>query len=529
MNNTKNSYSDLEHLELVARRIAESGVDITSNYGDWMDVTFSCASLGEAAREPYHTICSQYPGYSREECDAKFDNCLRTSHGGITLGTLMKLAKDNSIDTSLPKGRRPKSEEKRKEERENRFRLMSEKVREWYDFRFNTWKNRVEIRELNTYEWTPLNDRDLSTLFTRLQECGICVKQADLKALLESRDFSSDYNAVNDWLEGLTPYNPEEGRNYLHEFFAEHLTYGDPENADFYQRMLEKWFVGMVALWIGRADENPIMPVFCGPQHIGKTFFIRHLLPPELCQYYKEPSPRDPVDKDFIISLSEVVMIFLDEFSISSSLKSDTYKAIITSKQSNLRDAYAHFREVRQRKASLIGATNLMQFIRDVEGNRRYVGIDLVATTNLKEHPLPYEGAYAQALWLLENGYDPKPTKEESEEISKHNITFMEPNDTEEALMSFLRHPNGLDTEEMLSAGDLMQELGVRGFRGPSFNSNNIGKAMRHLGFEKKMRQGYTKYRVVIKDFELLKKERKIEAVRNSENEGETSEKLLPL
>lgn len=34
----KNNYSDLEHLELVARRIAESGCDITREYNDWINV-----------------------------------------------------------------------------------------------------------------------------------------------------------------------------------------------------------------------------------------------------------------------------------------------------------------------------------------------------------------------------------------------------------------------------------------------------------------------------------------------------------
>ena len=63
-----NYLKDLEHLQLVAGRIAESGTDITSTYNDWLKVTFSCASLGEAAREPYHIICSQYPNYRREEC-----------------------------------------------------------------------------------------------------------------------------------------------------------------------------------------------------------------------------------------------------------------------------------------------------------------------------------------------------------------------------------------------------------------------------------------------------------------------------
>lgn len=121
MNKTQNSYSDVEHLELVARRIAESGADLTSDYKSWMDVTFACASLGEQARESYHLICSQYAGYKREECDEKFSNCLKSGRGVVSLGTLMKMASDCGIDTSLPRGRRTKSSHQKKQESEARM------------------------------------------------------------------------------------------------------------------------------------------------------------------------------------------------------------------------------------------------------------------------------------------------------------------------------------------------------------------------------------------------------------------------
>jgi len=508
-----NSFNDLEHLELVARRIAESGIDITNDYAEWINVTFACASLGEAAREAYHTICRQYPTYNRAECDEKFDNCLRTGRGDVRIATLFQSAKEHGIDTSLPRGPRPKSPAQKKEERENRFQLMRQRIEQEYETRFNVWKNRVDIRELPSGEFKPLNERDLSTIFSRLQEQGLGVKISDVKAFLESRDFSHDFDAVADWLDSLKPYDPQQDPDYICDFFAGHLKYGDPENSEFYQSMFKKWFVGMVKLWKGLTNENPLMPVFCGPQHIGKTFFIRHILPTPLRDYYKEPSPRDPVDKDFVISLSEVVMIFLDEFSISSDMKSDAFKSIITSSQSNLRDAYGHFREVRQRKASLIGATNNKQFIRDSEGNRRYIGVDLIETDNLNDHPLPYEGAYAQALWLIENGFDPKPTQEESAAISEHNRDFMEPNDCEEALRVFVRHPCGEETPKAYSAGELMQELNYRGFHGKTFNANNVGKAMRRLGFEARKVKGYNKYMIVIADFSRLDTERVIDAV----------------
>ena len=71
----KNNYTELEHLELVAQRIAESGIDLTADYGDWIQVTFACASLGEQAREAYHTICSPSSGDGIVLCVAQGTRC----------------------------------------------------------------------------------------------------------------------------------------------------------------------------------------------------------------------------------------------------------------------------------------------------------------------------------------------------------------------------------------------------------------------------------------------------------------------
>ena len=510
--NTNYFYSDQDRLDIVSRRIAESGIDLTANQRDWTLAAYACASLGEGGREAFHRISSNYPGYSREECDRHFGYCLRTSRNAVTIGTLILWAKQHGIDTSLPRGPRPRTEAEQKKERANRFRQMQQLVDSWFEVRYNTWKSRVDIRERPAGEWRSITERDLSTIYSRLLQQGVGVKLTDVKSLLESRDFARDYDVVGTWLEGLRPYDPSADPDYLHDFFTGHLIYEDAANVGFYQRMLEKWFVGMVALWTGCADENPVMPVFCGKQHVGKTWFVRHLLPPELRDYLKEPTPSDPVDKDYIISLSEVAMIFMDEFSIGSDTKSNAFKAIITSAQSNLRDSFGHFRETRKRKASLIGATNHACFIRDSEGNRRYLPVKLAATVNLNDHPLPYEGAYAQALWMLRSGFCTKPTQAESTAISDHNRDFMEPNDCEEALKVFLRRPTPTEPGVPYSAGELLQELSARGFRGHAFNSNNIGKALRAMGFAPKKIKGFNKYLVVVLDHTKVEAERKAEA-----------------
>jgi predicted P-loop ATPase len=42
-----------------------------------------------------------------------------------------------------------------------------------------------------------------------------------------------------------------------------------------------------------------------------------------------------------------------------------------------------------------VATTNEDRFIRDVQGNRRYLVVDLKGTVDLEAFPLPYEGAYA--------------------------------------------------------------------------------------------------------------------------------------
>lgn len=138
--------------------------------------------------------------------------------------------------------------------------------------------------------------------------------------------------------------------------------------------------------------------------------------------------------------------------------------------------------------------------------------IDLKGTVDLENFPLPYEGAYAQALYLLDHGFNPQPTHEESQLITDHNRRFEEPNDCEEAIRTFLRQPDGIGSSETMSSGDIMHELNYRGFRGREYNANNIGKTMRKLGFESKVIHGTRKYLVVKVDFALHTTENKEDA-----------------
>lgn len=506
----KNHHSELRHAELVVERIESSHTDITRVYQDWVNIGFALASLGEEGRELFHRVSAQNPNYTREESDKKFDNCLNTGKGEVRIATFMDIAKNNGIDISKPMGRPRKNKADSQEEQCNKMQVIQDTLNSFGQFRFNTWKQRTEVCENDA--WEVINDRLLHTYYCRIKNTINC-SEKDISALLLSKDFASDYNPVCNWLKSLPEWNPDTDPDYIREFFIDHITFKDPENTEFYYMVFRKWIMCNVALWLEMIDENPIMPVLCGEQHLGKTYFAKHILPPALRDYLYCANPSARIDKDFTISLSEFAIMFLDEFSFSTNAKSDAYKYIITSGKSNERDAYAQFREQRKRRAGLIAATNYKQFIKDPEGCRRYPGIDVAGTVNLDEHPLPYEGAYAQALYLINHGVNPKPTREESQQISEHNREYMELNDCEEAIKTLFRIPTDKGKATAMSASSIQQKICACNFHIKNINVVEVGRAMKRLMFKSKVIHGSTKYLVEQIDFDTLKKENDRDAV----------------
>ena len=89
----------------------------------------------------------------------------------------------------------PFSQEELEEEQRNRMAQIAEKLKEQAEWRYNTWRQRPEVKE-SGLDWRPFQDRDLDTFYCRLLENGLRVKQQDVKAMIFSRDFCPDYDEL---------------------------------------------------------------------------------------------------------------------------------------------------------------------------------------------------------------------------------------------------------------------------------------------------------------------------------------------
>lgn len=518
---TNNKELDLRHAKIVTERILSNGIDITSNYDDWLKIAFSLASLGQEGLPLFLTVSSLNPRYNQEECADKFNRIMGDKRGCISIATFFSIASLHGIDISMPKGRPKKTAEQRKEETSNNmvegFNYLASK----YEFRFNVWTNRPEMRVIGE-DWHPVSDRDLSSIYCSLKTQGINVSEKDVRAMLNFNEFVKDYDAVREWLDSLPEWQPSEGDDLEKGIFAddpirtffEHILFTDDWNHEFYIYFLRKWFVGLVGMMMGKIEEHNLMLVLVGKQHKGKTYFIRNILPPELQLFRYDANPSSRIDKDFVISLTEFVLIFLDEFSFTNNAKSDTYKYITTSTVSNERDAYAHYRERRSRRAALVGATNNKYYIKERDGDRRYLSVDVAGTIDLHKFPLDYMRAYAMAKYLLEHGYKTKPTAQESEWITQHNEDFIEPSDCEEVIRTFYRPPLELERCKALTAGDIYSQLRARGLCGNNFSTVEIGRTLNRLGYNRHPVHGTNKYMIIEKSQDEL----------NDENERDAAE-----
>ncbi|MBO7067473.1 MAG: PriCT-2 domain-containing protein [Bacteroidaceae bacterium] len=508
-----NAFSDLEHLVLVAGRISEAGLDLTCEYDDWVKITFACASLGEAAREPYHTICSQYPTYRREECDEKFNNCLRTGRGDVRVATVFQMAKDAGIDVSLPKGRRPKTAEQKAAEEKDRFETIRKWLTERFEFRLNTISEQIEVRPKGAeVPWQDMDDRRLDSLLTALHADKIYVSKANLETYIGSELISPAYNPITAYAESLKPWNPRQ-KDYITYMFG-HLGLAENEHRDLLLGMAKKWYVWLVAVATDQETSNQIMLILSGEQEgTGKTYFVESFLPRPLRRYLHHVVELARYkDKDELLALARNIVCFIDEIQLNATtlnkLKNFVGGGAATAVTE--RTHFGHFAARRKVHASWISTTNREVFLPESSGDRRFVVLP-VTHRGRNYKTLPQERAFAQAFYLATHpkAFNLEITSEEIEKLKEINQKYVQEDLCTVSIPTVLRHPKEGDQVQAITNAEIISWLNSRYGSNREFTPTKVGNAMKKCGFEKRKTNKGMRYFVVRVMMDSLEKESK--------------------
>lgn len=90
---------EYNHAREVIDRLLSSGVCISDDYKDYLNVNLAFAfTFGESGRELAREVSAMSSKFDETDFNKKYDNCLRTANGSITIGTFYQMAKDAGVD-----------------------------------------------------------------------------------------------------------------------------------------------------------------------------------------------------------------------------------------------------------------------------------------------------------------------------------------------------------------------------------------------------------------------------------------------
>jgi len=89
----------LEAVEKTIEKLEMRGIDITSDYEDWVKIGFAFAhEFGSQGAYLFHRVSKNYPKYDYTKSQKQFEQCLKSKRTGITLGTFFHLAKQAGVE-----------------------------------------------------------------------------------------------------------------------------------------------------------------------------------------------------------------------------------------------------------------------------------------------------------------------------------------------------------------------------------------------------------------------------------------------
>ena len=409
--------------------------------------------------------------------------------------------------------------------------------------RFNEITSRVEYEipadNTDAHRFMPVNDRIVNSLWSQMSTITR-VNIQDMYRVIES-DYVPVFNPFKEYLNSLPQItqtstdnvSDEPGsckpivsqqqnlcksvksvgvqdkkqsvgdRDYIHELAQTVRVKGGEQEQMLWHLYLKKWLVGMVASWISDDVVNNVILVLIGEQGAYKTTWFNYLLPPPLKQYFYTKTNANRMSKDDILTLAQYALVCCEELDTMRPAELNQLKAAVTMPSIDERAAYAHYHEHRKHIASFCGTGNNTQFLSDPTGNRRWLPFEVESIVSPRDHPFHYEGIYSQALALYKSGFQYWFTKEEIQELNRHNRQFETPRLEHELVDLYFRKPTDSELGEFMSVARALQMIsnGIS----QKLSAVNVGRAFSDLGFKRVRTNSSRGFIVVCRTSEEIK------------------------
>lgn len=418
----------------------------------------------------------------------------------------------------LPRFVRKKEKENDSSHKKATVEEMEEFINGYMKFRMNMLTHQIETQliadaytdrpEASACHWQRLTDHIENSLWCAMQHHGMAVNLNELHTLLGS-DFVKEYHPLKEYLDGLPPWDGE--TDYIDRLAAMVHVKESPhsplqqdksrERNDLsetpvrFADILKRWMVSMIAAALDETVVNQVILTLIGRQGSYKTSFMQHILPPVLSEYYTTKSNSSRMTKDDLFTMTENLVINLEEIDTMPPSELNQLKAMVTQRYVDERRAYGRNKVHLPHVASFVATGNNLQFLTDDTGNRRWLPFEVEDIDSPWEADIPYEGIYSQTYALYQDvNFRYWFTDKEIQQLRGHVQQFEVPRPEYELILTYYRKPVGLERGVYTTSSQIIGRFGNTSLR---LSLQKVGRAMRELGF-RQVKASNANYWVVV-------------------------------
>ena len=418
----------------------------------------------------------------------------------------------------LPRSVRKKEKENDSSHKKATVEEMEEFINGYMKFRMNMLTHQIETQliadaytdrpEASACHWQRLTDHIENSLWCAMQHHGMAVNLNELHTLLGS-DFVKEYHPLKEYLDGLPPWDGETayiGRlaAMVHVKESPHSPLQQDKSRERndlsetpvrFADILKRWMVSMIAAALNETVVNQVILTLIGRQGSYKTSFMQHILPPVLSEYYTTKSNSSRMTKDDLFTMTENLVINLEEIDTMPPSELNQLKAMVTQRYVDERRAYGRNKVHLPHVASFVATGNNLQFLTDDTGNRRWLPFEVEDIDSPWEADIPYEGIYSQTYALYQDiNFRYWFTDKEIQQLRGHVQQFEVPRPEYELILTYYRKPVGLERGVYTTSSQIIGRFGNTSLR---LSLQKVGRAMRELGF-RQVKASNANYWVVV-------------------------------
>ncbi len=252
-------------------------------------------------------------------------------------------------------------------------------------------------------------------------------------------------------------------------------------------------------------QENDLFMACCQESGVNLTEKLFHTVlnssvVPEvnpLRAYQTDHIDIDRLDKDEELRAAEYGLINIDELDKLTDRQLNKLKSMITTEHVDVRAPFGRHKEKRVRVATYAASGNKEEFLTDQTGNRRWLSFHVDSIDSPYTHRLPYDGMFAQALYLLRDSFNYWFDEADIRAIEHHVEAFMVPTSEEELVPLYFSPARQGDTGvTFLTLAEISAKISMWGNLKKNPDPRRLGAIMTKLGFTKERsghggRRGY--------------------------------------